>query len=104
MLDATYGIGTTSASPDRIIADSGTLVSAPKFEQNQGAIKIQSDEKMLLRPNDGKRLAETLELPEIEVEVDRAVIQVQQALKARQELSKEKRDLDSAVEETRTKR
>ena len=104
MLDATYGVGTTSASPARKATDSGNLVSAPKSEQNQVNLEIQSDEKMLLHPNDGKRIAEILELPEIEVEIERAVIQVQQSLRARQELKEEKRDLDSAVEETRTKR
>lgn len=104
MLDAAYGVGSTSASPERSTTDSGNLVSAPKSEQSQGTTEIQSDEKTLLHPNDGKRVAETLELPEIEVEIDRAVLQVQQSLKARQELKEEKRDLDSAVKETRSKR
>lgn len=104
MLDATYGIGTTTASSARHATDSGNSASEPKSAKDRDILEIESDERMLLQPHDGKRIAEALEIPEIEVEIERAVTQVQQSLKARRELEEEKEDLDSAVNETKTKR
>ncbi len=39
---------------------------------------------MVLHKSDGKRIAEALEIPELDVELDRAVWQVEKALKAEQ--------------------
>lgn len=51
---------------------------------------------MLLHKSDGKRIAEALGIPELDVELDRAVWQVEKALKAEKELRDEKKDLERA--------
>lgn len=53
-------------------------------------------ETMVLHKSDGKRIAEALEIPELDVELDRAVWQVEKALKAEQDMKDEKADLDKA--------
>jgi hypothetical protein len=52
------------------------------------------EEKMLLHKTDGKRISEALGIPELDVELDRAVWQVEKALKAAKELREEKEELD----------
>ena len=42
-------------------------------------------------------MAETLEIPELEVEVERAVAQVERSLAAKEEMVEEKMDLRSAT-------
>ena len=51
---------------------------------------------MVLHKSDGKRIAEALEMSELDVELDRAVWQVEKALKAEQELKQEMADLKEA--------
>lgn len=58
---------------------------------------------MVLHKSNGKRIAEALEIPELEAELDRAVWQVEKALKAEQELKEQKRELDSATSEVKKK-
>lgn len=45
---------------------------------------------MVLHESDGKRISETLEIPELYVELDRAVVQVEEALKKKKEAENEK--------------
>ncbi|MCJ1404290.1 hypothetical protein MMC11_007515 [Xylographa trunciseda] len=61
-----------------------------------GPIAADSDEEMLLMTGSGKLLADTLQLRELEVEVERAVEQVQKSLTAASELRAEKAKLESA--------
>jgi hypothetical protein len=56
---------------------------------------------MVLHKSDGKRIAEALEIPELSVELDRAVWQIEKALQAEKELREEKSKLDSANEESK---
>jgi hypothetical protein len=58
---------------------------------------------MVLHKSDGKRIAEALEIPELSVELDRAVWQVEKALQAEKELREERSKLDSANEESKEK-
>jgi hypothetical protein len=48
-----------------------------------------TSEQMILHKSDGKRIAAALGIPELDVELDRAVWQVEKALKAAQELEEE---------------
>jgi len=50
---------------------------------------------MVLHNSDGKRISEVLEIPELYVELDRAVWQVEKALEAEKELKEEKERLDA---------
>jgi len=58
---------------------------------------------MVLHKSDGKRMAEALEIPELSVELDRAVWQVEKALQAEKELREEKSKLDAANAEPKKK-
>lgn len=50
----------------------------------------------MLQSSDHQRFADALEFPELSIELNRAVWQVESALKAERELEEEKRDLGSA--------
>lgn len=53
-------------------------------------------EMMVLHQSSGARIAKSLEIPELDIELDRAVWQVEKALREEAELREEKRDLDKA--------
>lgn len=52
---------------------------------------------MLLSPSDGRIIAETLEVPELEQEVERAIHQVNAQLRRNNNVSEEKHALDSTA-------
>lgn len=54
------------------------------------------EEHMVLHHSNGKRIAEALGIDELNIELDRAVWQVEKALKAKKEAEDEKRKMDSA--------
>jgi len=54
------------------------------------------EDSMVLHKSDGKRIAQALEIPELDIELDRAVWQVEKALTAEKELKQEKAKLDEA--------
>ena len=56
----------------------------------------ETEERMLLSKPSGQLFAQYLEVPELAVEVERAVWQVEKGLKAQQD-SKEKSELDAAT-------
>ena len=57
----------------------------------------KDEEKMLLSESSGQLIADYLEVPELAVEIQRAVWQVDRALKAKQEYQEEKKELGSAT-------
>ena len=54
-------------------------------------------EVMVLQKWNVKLLAEQFKLPEMELEIERAVAQVEGAIKAKQELTEEKNEIKDAV-------
>lgn len=68
------------------------VAEATEKQTNDGA-----EDVMLLQRWNGKLLAERLKLPEMEVEIERAVEQVEGAIKARGELVEEKREIEKAT-------
>ena len=54
-------------------------------------------EIMLLSKSSGQLFAGHLDVPELAIEIERAVWQVERALKAQNELSEEKAELDAAT-------
>lgn len=52
---------------------------------------------------DGHRIAEALNIPELYIELDRAIWQVERVLQAERELQEEKSELDSANKESKNK-
>lgn len=59
-------------------------------------VSAVKQEQMLLDQNSGEVIAEHLEIPEMAVEIKRAVWQVERSLKAKQELGEEKNALEQA--------
>lgn len=57
---------------------------------------------MLLDRWNSKLIAKALETPELEVELERAIWQVETMLKSQQELKEEKEELDKATSEATT--
>lgn len=53
-------------------------------------------EKMLLHKDTGRQIAEALGVPELDIELDRAVWQVEKALREKQELKEEEKSLKEA--------
>lgn len=56
-----------------------------------------SEDVMVLQRWNGKLIAERFKLPEMEVEIERAVEQVERAIKGKEELVEEKRELERAT-------
>lgn len=63
-------------------------------EQTNGG----KEDVMLLQGWNGKLLAERFKLPEMEVEIERAVEQVENSIKAKEELVEEKREIERHVQ------
>ena len=83
LLDELYATGKRSS-------DAGSLSSSTE------SLDSKQEEKMVLHKSDGKRISEALGIPELDIELDRAVWQVEKALKADMELKDEKKNLDQA--------
>ena len=58
----------------------------------------ENEEKMLLSKSSGQLIAGYVEVPELAAEVERAVWQVEKALKAQRERQEEKAELDAALQ------
>ena len=62
-----------------------------------------SEDVMLLQGWNGKLIAERFALPEMEVEVERAVEQVEKSIKAKEELAEEKQEIEAAARASKVK-
>jgi hypothetical protein len=82
-----------------VIKRSSTITPHPR--DWQGGDNKPSETLLLDRWN-SKLIAKALEIPELEVELERAIWQVETALKSQQELKEEKEELDKATSETTT--
>lgn len=61
------------------------------------------EDVMLLQRWNGKLLAEQFKLPEMEVEIERAVDQVEKSINAKKELVEEKKQIEQATEKSQDK-
>lgn len=80
----------------------GNSTVTPQLRDGQGSDNMPSETLLLDRWN-SKLIAKALEIPELEVELDRAIWQVKTALQSQQEVKEEKEELDKAISETKTK-
>lgn len=80
--------------PSEAVSEKSTDTASP--EDTQAA-----SEKLVLQSSDGKRIAEVLKVPELHVELERAVWQVQKALDAEKELKEKETELDSELLKTK---
>jgi len=96
-----------TAKPSKILDDLYSTGKQP-FDTESSSEKSSSstpeEEKMLLHKSHGKRIAEALGIPELDVELDRAVWQVEKALNAEKELKGEKKILDVANADPKEKK
>jgi hypothetical protein len=75
MLDVLYSAGIMTAARDNAI------LSAPLEDTREGESKPR--ETMILQRWNSKVIAQALEVPELEVELDRAIWQVESSLKGK---------------------
>ncbi|KAL9029559.1 MAG: hypothetical protein Q9180_007016 [Flavoplaca navasiana] len=79
-------------------------VKEKKHQARAESVAEADIEKMLLTQSDGKIISELVDVPELEEQIQRAVKQVEKALKAEKELQEEKQDLDNVNKEKGPKR
>ncbi|KAK4697058.1 hypothetical protein P7C71_g962, partial [Lecanoromycetidae sp. Uapishka_2] len=60
------------------------------------AVAGGQEERLLLSETSGKLIAEYVDVPELAMEIERAVWQVEKSVKSKQELREEKKDLEAA--------
>ena len=95
-LDAMYATGLihptrqASREAEKPSEDDVERVSRVVAEQTQG----DAEEVMVLQKWNGKLLAEAFELPEMEVEIERAVEQVEKSIGEERRLREEKREVE----------
>jgi len=77
--------------------------SSPRTNPKSVSSKSSNIERMLLQESDGSRIASLLHIPELQLELERAVWQVERDLQAKKDLRDEKERLDSANSRDKTK-
>lgn len=70
----------------------------------QSQAGISESETIILKKSDGELIAEALKVPELEMELARAVWQVEKSLEAEKQLKEEKKKLDDAISESKAKK
>ncbi|KAF4635054.1 hypothetical protein G7Y89_g3048 [Cudoniella acicularis] len=83
-----------TTTPSRVL-DELYLSGKKPFVVESPTPSQEAKEQMVLHKSNGKRIADALQIPELDIELDRAVWQVEKALKAEEELREEKEKLDS---------
>lgn len=98
-LDEVYTAGLMY--PSREISRNAPVPSREQAEDISNIIEKKTNDRsedvMVLQRWNGKLIAERFKLSEMEVEIERAVEQVEQAIKGREELLEEKRELERAT-------
>ena len=98
LLDTLYSI----ARVDVALSDARREVERLRAGRDNGEAKPQNTsdphgEEMLLSQSSGRLIAETVEVPELEMEIERAIAQVERTLAARAQLVDEKVEMESAT-------
>lgn len=87
--------------PTREISRAAPLPTKEQAEEVAKAVEQQTndgtEDVMLLQRWNGKLIAERFKLPDMEVEIERAVEQVEKDIKAKEELIEEKLELERAT-------
>ena len=103
LLDAAYSIATITTSITNLENELKDLKLPAGHDRIDPLSSHHIAEDMLLSKDSGKIIAETLEIPEMAVEIERAVAQIQKILKA-EELERENKLPRTAEKETGSKR
>ncbi|KAF2161165.1 hypothetical protein M409DRAFT_28492 [Zasmidium cellare ATCC 36951] len=98
-MDELYAAGLLH--PKREVARDTTRPTEDQIQQVAKVIEAQTnggqEDVMLLQRWNGKLIAEGFHLPEMEIEIERAVEQVEKAIKSKEELEKEKAEVLQAA-------
>ena len=81
---------------DKTLDDIRLEAKSTGSDASSDAVAGVQQEKMLLSKSSGSHLARYTEIPELAMEVERAVWQVEKSLRSKQELEKERKELESA--------
>ena len=84
---------------DMTIEELDKEVASVRSGSNVKSIPTVTEEKMLLSKSSGQHFADYLDVPELAVEVERAVWQVEKSLKAQQKLKETRAEHDAATKE-----
>ena len=82
---------------DTVMKDIDKEVDSLRPDSNVKSALEGIEERMLLSKPSGQLFAQYLEVPELAVEVERAVWQVEKSLKAQQDRKEEKAEVESAT-------
>ncbi len=81
---------------NKALDDLGQEVRRVGSEASSGSVPGDQEEKMLLSKTSGELIADYVEIPELAIEIERAVWQVEKSLQSKQELKEEKEELEAA--------
>ncbi|KAI9761632.1 MAG: hypothetical protein M1835_008144 [Candelina submexicana] len=95
-LDVLYTAGLMNKAPYNN-AKSDLKDSRDVSTESSGQPSGLQKEKMLLQQWNGKLIAQALKVPELEVELERAIWQVEEALTTKEELRQEKKSIEAAA-------
>ncbi|KAI9871426.1 MAG: hypothetical protein M1830_002926 [Pleopsidium flavum] len=103
VLDTLYALAGVDAALESVEEDLGLLRTHQSQAVEDAGINLdRTQERMLLSKANSKLIAETLEVPELEAELARAVRQVEQSLSAKKDLQEEKSEMEAATKESKT--
>jgi hypothetical protein len=98
-LDEAYTAGLMY--PTRVISRAAPVPTRQQAEEVARVVEQQTndgtEDVMVLQRWNGKLIAERFQLPDMEVEIERAVEQVEKSIKAKEELLEEKAELEKAT-------
>lgn len=95
LIDSIYAVQSIGRSLHALSKEFENEITPPVEESKSQ--KPDDEPTMLLSPSDGRIIAETLEVPELEQEVERAIHQVSSQLRKNKDVYKEKPGHDSAA-------
>ena len=93
----TLGLAYIEASMDQKLQDLDLEVKTLGHAPNTESVHAPTGEKLLLDESSGQVIADHLKIPELAMEIKRAVWQIKRSLRAKQELQEEKRDIEGAT-------
>lgn len=103
ILDEIYALQKLNRSLETLKSEYKAIQSPTESESIFSESLETPSETMLLSPSSGMLIAECLEIPDIEQEVERAIHQVAASLRPKRELEEETRALQAATVKTTSK-
>lgn len=97
ILDVVYAVQRLERSLKKLDAEHKAITSSLETGSASSNDSKPPAEIMLLSASSGRLIADCLDVPEIEQEIERAIHQIGGALKARKELEEEKQALAAAT-------